>query len=124
MKSSGQSIPDVILYWQMGASRTDVSHFRYSGGKFRSVQANPETCGGEGSTDIGDCMGREGAPHSTDGAIAPAEYKSLAQEVGASSKGSTHATEGRLGQIFADRAHAVDLQLVNNAFARVVGVGD
>lgn len=118
LKSSGGPVPDLILYWQMGVGDTDVAHYRYGGGKFIGVRASPERCAQ--GTDTGDCAGIENASHIGDWTVAPAEYASLDEQF----KTATVPALKHLTGEFAERAHAIDLRLVNNEVARVVGVGD
>ena len=103
---SGAAVPDVLFYWGMGAGETDVSRYRYTNGTFTGFDGIK--CLGEHDRH-GICANLS-TPGSDVESISPAEYESLRQ----------HADSSLAAQ-FAD-AHAVDIGLINDINARIVGV--
>lgn len=114
LEPSGRPVPDIAFYWSMGAGEIVVGRYHYAKGKFVSVAAKRARCTEE-NKNRGVCA----APFKQRWvwSIAPAEYEALRKEIGAPVAGTG-------GEQLFDDAHAVDIPLVGEEFARVVGLGN
>ena len=109
---SASAVPDIAFFWHMSAGETSISEFRYTDAAFAPVSVSPSEC--FGVDDPHPICARVLAAVWTIKPVAPTDLDTLWPLV--KSLGVTRET-------FVHEAHAVDMGLVNDNAATVVGLG-